>query len=73
MMEIKEFLTFLWYLFLCCCLLYIISNIIMAMLKVFFCDVQFKLYRTWVKRLKAYKNDEKLEKVLDEIESKKKF
>lgn len=69
----KDFVTLLFWIFLGAILLYFISHLIMAVLKTLFFDVQIKLYRVWSKRLKKYTNDEELEKVLDEITSRKKI
>lgn len=69
----KDLLSIVWNVFLIVMLFYLISHIVMAIIKTIFCDVQIKLYRTWSKRLKHYMNDEELEKVLSEkdIERKK--
>ena len=72
MLSVKDLVQLLWNVFLSFVLLWLISNLFMAIIKTLFCDIQLKSYRTMCKRLKKY-SDVELEKVLRDIEIKKKI
>ena len=63
----KDLVVLLWNIFLATILLWLLSHMIMSIIKTFFCDIELKLYRTWKKKLKSIISDDEIKKYLNEL------
>lgn len=63
----KDLVVLLWNIFLATILLWLLSHMIMSIIKTLFCDIELKLYRTWKKKLKSIISDDEIKKYLNEL------
>ena len=68
----KDLVVLLWNIFLATLLLWLLSHMIMSIIKTLFCDIEFKLYRTWKKKLKSKISDDEIKKYLNELKKSEK-
>ena len=73
----KDLVVLLWNIFLATILLWLLSHMIMSIIKTLFCDIELKLYRTWKKKLKSICltsiiSDDEIKKYLNELKKSEK-